>query len=142
MGRLFVLLLSMVSAFFLTLFMCACNRTPDDAAAAGLYVTLSPAVEGIQGDHLIVEIVDDQGMPITDVTVSLEGNMTHAGMVPVLTESVWDGADGSEDGVYRIPFEFSMLGDWIISVKIENRDGDRFTQDIDVLANSSAVTVK
>jgi hypothetical protein len=67
--------------------------------------------------------------------VSLEGNMTHAGMVPVLTESVWDGADGSEDGVYHIPFEFSMLGDWIISVKIENRDGDRFTQDIDVLVD-------
>ena len=25
-----------------------------------------------------------------------------------------------------------MLGDWIFSVKIENRDGDRFTQDIDL----------
>ncbi len=142
MGRLFVLLLSVISTLFLMVSLGACNRTTDNAAAAGLHVTLRPAAEGIQGDHLIVEIVDDDGLPVTDVTVSLEGNMTHAGMVPVLTESVWDGADGREDGIYRIPFQFSMLGDWIISVKIEERDGESFAQDIDVVATSSAVTVK
>ncbi len=142
MGRLFVLLLSVISTLFLMVSLGACNRTNDNAAAAGLYVTLLPAAEGIQGEHLIVKIVDDEGLPVTDVTVSLEGNMTHAGMVPVLTESVWDGADGSEDGVYRIPFQFSMLGDWIISVKIEDRDGESFSQEIDVVATSSSVTIK
>jgi hypothetical protein len=138
MGRLSFLLLSLI----LMLSMGACNRTNDNAAAAGLHVTLLPVADGIQGDHLIVEIVDDDGLPVTGVTVSLEGNMTHAGMVPILTESVWDGADGDEDGIYRVPFRFTMLGDWIISTKIENRDGEYFTQDIDVTATNAAVIVK
>ena len=138
MGRLSVLLLLLILAVFIG----ACNRVNDNATAAGLHVTFFPAAEGIQGDHVSVEIVDDDGLPVTDVTVSLEGNMTHAGMVPVLTESVWDGADGDEDGIYRVPFRFTMFGDWIISVKIENRDGEQFTQDIDVTANDAAVLVK
>ena len=138
MGRLSILLLLLI----LTLSASACNRTGDSALAAGLHTTLIPAAEGIQGDHVTIEIVDDDGLPVTDVTVSLEGNMTHAGMVPVLTESVWDGADGSEDGRYRVPFQFTMLGDWIVSVKIENRDGGRYSQDVDVTATSAAVTVR
>ena len=138
MRRLSALLLSLI----LTLSAGACNRSADSWATAGLNVTLAPSPEGIQGDHLAVKIVDDGGQPVTDVTVSLEGNMTHAGMVPVLTESVWDGADGDEDGIYRVPFRFTMFGDWIISVKIENRDGEQFTQDIDVTANDAAVLVK
>ena len=138
MGRLSILLLSLL----LMLSMGACNRTNENAATAGLHVTLRPATEGIQADHITVEIIDDEGQPVTDVTVSLEGNMTHAGMVPVLTESVWDGADGDEDGIYRVPFRFTMFGDWIISVKIENRDGKQFTQDIAVTANDAAVIVK
>ena len=138
MGRLFLPLLSVI----LMLSVGACSHADDSAAAAGLHVTLVPAVEGIQASHVTVKIVDAEGQPVTDVTVSLEGNMTHAGMVPVLTESVWDGADGDEDGIYRVPFRFTMFGDWIISVKIENRDGEQFTQDIDVTANDAAVLVK
>ncbi len=138
MGRLSILLLLLI----LTLSDQRVQSHRRQRAAAGLHMTLIPAAEGIQGDHLTVEIVDDDGLPVTDVTVSLEGNMTHAGMVPVLTESVWDGADGSEDGRYRVPFQFTMLGDWIVSVKIENRDGDRYSQDVDVTATSAAVTVR
>ena len=138
MGRLSVPLLILMLALSIG----ACNRATDSTAAAGLHVTLVPATEGVQGDHLVVEIVNADGLPVTDVTVSLEGNMTHAGMVPVLTESVWDGADGSEDGRYHVPFQFTMLGDWIVSVKIENRDGDHFSQDVDVTATDTAVVVK
>ena len=67
--------------------------------------------------------------------------MTHAGMVPVLTESVWDGADGAEDGSYHVPFQFTMLGDWIITVKIERREGDPLKEDVDLLVTSEGVTV-
>lgn len=139
MGRLLVVLsLFLMLAFSLG----ACNRAGDSAAAAGLLVTLLPAAEGAQGDHLTVKIVDESGEPVTDVTVSLEGNMTHAGMVPVFTESVWDGADGAEDGLYRAPFQFTMLGDWIITVKIERRDGEPLSEDIEVTVERGTVTVQ
>ena len=90
---------------------------------------------------MTVAIMDEAGKPITDLTVSLEGNMTHAGMVPVLSESVWDGADGIEDGLYHVPFSFTMLGDWIISVSIERRQGDPLTEEIDLRVTNDSVTV-
>lgn len=138
MGRLFVVLSLLMLAFSLG----ACNRADDSAAAAGLLVTLRPAAEGAQDEHLTVKIVDEDGEPVADVTVSLEGNMTHAGMVPVFTESVWDGADGAEDGLYQVPFQFTMLGDWILTVKIVQRDGELLSEDIEVTVERGTVTVQ
>ena len=118
----------------------ACNRADKSAITAGLDVTLS-ADGAYPGSTLTVQINDETGQPVTDVTVSVEGNMTHAGMIPVLSESVWDGADGSEDGAYTIPFEFTMFGDWIITAKIEQRDGTILTQDFDASATLGGVSI-
>ena len=119
----------------------ACNRANPSAASAGLTVTLLTD-EAYPGSTLTVQISDETGRPVTDVTVSVEGNMTHAGMIPVLSESVWDGADGDEDGTYTIPFEFTMFGDWIITAKIEQRDGTILNQDFDASATLGGVSVK
>jgi len=134
-------LVVMTLALFATS-MTACNRTNDSPAAAGLHVTLTADALGFPGKELAIQITDESGQPVTDVTVAAEGNMNHAGMVPVLTESVWDGADGAEDGVYHIPFQFTMLGDWIITVKIEQRDGTLLTQGFDVSATLGGVKVE
>ena len=80
---------------------------------------------------LIIRLTDSDGQPITDAQVSLEGNMNHAGMAPVLSESVSDGDDGSTDGLYQIPFEFTMFGDWIITVSADI-NGDMVAQDFNV----------
>jgi len=122
--------------------MTACNRSNDSAAAAGLHVTLTADPLSFPGKEIAIQVTDDSGQPVTDVTVAAEGNMNHAGMVPVLTESMWDGADGAEDGVYHLPFQFTMMGDWIITVKIERRDGTILTQDFDVSATLGGVEVK
>jgi hypothetical protein len=117
-----------------------CDRPDNSLAAAGFQVTLIPDAV-YPGSFMTVEISDADDEPVTDVTVSLEGNMTHAGMAPVLTESVWDGADGVEDGRYRVPFAFTMLGDWIITVKIEQREGDPLSEDIDLIVTSGGVSI-
>jgi len=119
----------------------ACNRANESAASAGLHVNLIPDVI-YPGSTLTVQITDEDDLPVTDVTVNVEGNMTHAGMLPVFSESVWDGADGSEDGFYTIPFRFTMLGDWILTAKIEPRDGPIVTQDFNVSVTMSKVTVE
>ena len=113
----------------------------DSAIAAGLAVTLIPDGR-YPGESIVVELRDESGQPVTDVTVSLEGNMNHAGMVPVLTETVLDGADGREDGRYTLPFQFTMLGDWIITVKITPQDGPPLTTNIDLRAGAESVTVE
>ncbi len=138
MGRQPLILLSVT---WLLLAVAACGRANDSATAAGLAVTLLPDGR-YPGESIVVELRDESGEPVTDVTVSLEGNMNHAGMVPVLTENVLDGADGREDGRYTLPFQFTMLGDWIITVKITPQDGAPLTTNIDLRAGAESVTVE
>ncbi|MEZ4663467.1 MAG: copper chaperone PCu(A)C [Caldilineaceae bacterium] len=93
------------------------------------------------GEELSVAVTDARGAPITDATVSLEGNMNHAGMAPVMAEGVTDDADGAADGVYHLPFEFSMNGDWIMTVSVKLADGATETHDIDLTVTGDGVEI-
>ncbi|MEZ4709933.1 MAG: copper chaperone PCu(A)C [Caldilineaceae bacterium] len=93
------------------------------------------------GGQLSVEVADASGAPMTDATVSLEGNMNHAGMAPVMAEGVTDDADGAADGVYHLPFEFSMNGDWIMTVSVKLADGATETHDIDATVTGDGVEI-
>ncbi|MCB0130118.1 MAG: FixH family protein [Caldilineaceae bacterium] len=129
-----------------TLLLTACGARNDTQNAQqvtdDLIVTLIPAPQGYTGDHLTVVLTDPDGTPITDVSVSVEGNMNHAGMAPVLTESVLDEADGTVDGRYRVPFTFTMLGDWIVTVSVNQADGTRSQHDVDLTVTEEAVTIQ
>jgi hypothetical protein len=117
-----------------------CGRGAGDTAS-DLQITLRPAPEGAAGTYLTVALADAAGAAITDATVALEGNMNHAGMVPVFAEAVTDAADGAEDGVYKVPFAFTMLGDWIITVKVVKADGTEVSRNIDVVVTQAGVEV-
>lgn len=56
-------------------------------------------------------LIDLSGTPITGAVMKLEGNMSHAGMVPVFA-----AVKEIEPGRYRSTLELSMAGDWIILV--------------------------
>ena len=126
-------------ALLVALLSAGCGGTPP-AATQDVQVTLEPAPAGEA--YLIAVVNDADGAPITDATVALEGNMNHAGMVPVLGEPVRDDADGTADGRYRVPFEFTMLGDWIMSVTVTKADGSEAKTDIDLNVADAGVTVK
>ncbi len=68
--------------------------------------------------------------------------MNHAGMTPVLAEPTTDEADGNVDGVYHVPFAFTMRGDWIVTVSVVLADGTTFTQDFDLSVTADKVDVK
>ena len=63
--------------------------------------------------RLLVQVTDDAGAPVGDVVLAVKGDMTHAGMTPVLAESMGAAAQGS----YEVPFEWTMAGDWIVTVE-------------------------
>ena len=133
---------ALLVAVGLALAISACARNDATSDTRGLQITLLPAPEGINGTAITVLLADSAGTPITDATVGLEGNMSHAGMVPVMAAGVQDGADGQTDGSYSIPFQFDMLGDWIISVTVERADGATVQKDIDVAVTSEGVSVE
>ncbi len=127
----------------MTLLLVGCALPPDGVGVqedSNLNIMLEAAPEGKDGDHLIVMLTDAAGAPISDATVAMEGNMNHAGMVPVVTEGVQDGDDGVADGHYRAPFAFTMLGDWIITVQVTHADGSVISQNLDVRVSEAGVT--
>jgi hypothetical protein len=76
---------------------------------------------------VVVTLTDDQGAPIEGATLFLEGNMTHAGMVPSL-------ADASEvsPGRYEAVLDLTMGGDWYILVQGKLPDGRTLEQITDL----------
>ena len=107
-----------------------------ESAGADVQISLQPMP---QDEILVVILTDASDAPITDATVALEGNMNHAGMVPVLADPLADDADGVADGHYHLPFTFTMLGDWIITVTVTRDDGSSLRRNLDVRAASDGI---
>ena len=87
--------------------------------------------------RLVIQILDLAGQPLSDASLSIKGDMTHAGMVPVLAEA----QGGDADGYYNVPFEWTMAGDWIVTVEAVLSDGTRAKQrfEFSVLTEDGAV---
>lgn len=72
-------------------------------------------------------LTDASGAPLSVRSFDLRGDMTHAGMVPVL-------AQGTEvsPGEVRCQFEWSMAGDWVLSVAAVLSDGRSLNRTIEL----------
>jgi len=101
--------------------------SPDGAADVSL--ALKPAADArlVMGPFTWdIALADDAGAPITGAAVAVRGDMNHAGMVPVEATAVEIG-----DGLYQADFEWTMAGDWIVTVTATLPDGRIRTQSFD-----------
>lgn len=96
-------------------------------------VDISLALEPTANTQLVmgpfawdIVLADDAGAPITGAAIAVRGDMNHAGMVPVEATAVEIG-----DGLYRADFEWTMAGDWIVTVTAALPDGRIKTQSFD-----------
>ncbi len=89
-------------------------------AADGLTITMTTEPSPpVVGDGVVVLTVRDAaGQPVAGATVEIEGNMSHAGMKPSFGK-----AEGGQGGVYRVPLQWTMGGDWYVDVKLTLADG-------------------
>ncbi|MCY4146600.1 MAG: copper chaperone PCu(A)C [Chloroflexi bacterium] len=79
-------------------------------------VVLDMTVSDLQvGETLLtVRVSDKQGKMLAEPGIlSLRGDMDHAGMVPVLAE-----ADNAVEGVFNVPFEWTMGGSWRVEASL------------------------
>ena len=97
------------------------NQSPDNNVT--LEMTVEPEQPTVGPAHLIFTLNDTSGRPINDATLKIEGNMTHAGMVPVQAE-----VSAGETGRYVVPFEWTMGGDWMVTVDITLADGQEYSR--------------
>jgi hypothetical protein len=69
--------------------------------------------------RLIITLQDTAGAPLSGAEVLVEGNMTHAGMIPVFDTATMVGP-----GQYSVPdFRFTMAGDWVLTLRALLPDG-------------------
>lgn len=116
-------LLATLLAFSLSLSLAGCQRASrqDNASqSSGIAMTFTvdpdPALVGLT--QAVVTLTDAAGQPISGATVALKGDMSHAGMQPVLASAVEDAP-----GTYRGEFAWTMSGDWIVTVTATLPDG-------------------
>jgi hypothetical protein len=119
-----------VALALLLLLASGCRRESANAPAEDIQVTLSavpfPAVVG--QSRLVIRVQDRAGRPLDDAALAIRGDMTHAGMAPILAEV----QGGGEDGYYNVPFEWTMGGDWVVTVEVTLADGMEARQRFDM----------
>lgn len=101
-------------------------RPQDGAARAGdasVEVIVTLPQDATVGPAAIEVRLEEDGAPLSGADVEVTGDMTHAGMTPVVA-----AARDVGDGSYRTDaFAFTMAGDWILSVEAVLPDGRRAT---------------
>ncbi len=82
-------------------------------------VGISPTPPTVGAARLIISLHDPDGAPVEGARVLVEGNMSHAGMTPVV-----DSAQAEAPGQYSVSaFSFSMAGDWVLDLTALLPDG-------------------
>ena len=113
----FTVLLAAVLAALLV----GCGVARNDSSTGGnLNIALDyPEPAAVGETTLLVTLIDVSGDPVSGATVNVRGDMTHAGMQPKFGE-----VGESADGVYTIPFEWTMGGDWVVTVEVETAEAE------------------
>lgn len=104
-----------------------CGRGDKDLPDVAMEMAVSPEPPQLGPAAITVTLHDAGGDPISGARVALEGNMSHAGMVPVFADAV-----EVAPGRYQADMEFTMGGDWFILVRADLPDGRSMERKIDV----------
>lgn len=112
-------------AFTLFLFLAtACGgRQSQQTADDGYTMTLEPMANAVGETMLMITLTTADGTPIDDADLTVRGDMTHAGMTPVTRE-----VSGGTDGIFTVPFEWTMAGDWFVTVDAALPDGETISR--------------
>jgi len=95
-----------------------CRRQNESLSYLTITYEVSPQPPRVGQTSITVNLTDVSGKPMSGAEVTLEGNMSHAGMVPV-TAATTEVAPGR----YRATMELSMAGDWNITAHVKSPNG-------------------
>lgn len=116
----------------LSLISSGCQRASQSRPDIIIEHEIAPQPPKAGSSTITLKLYDSGGIPQKGAQISLEGNMSHAGMRPVFSE-----AREVEPGRYEAPIEFTMGGDWIILIHVTMSDGRKFERQFDIKAVQS-----
>lgn len=95
------------------------GRAPSGDDGLMLEVAISPTPPAVGTAHLSITLRDTTGANLENARIVVRGDMTHAGMTPVVDTAIAEGT-----GRYAVPdFRFTMAGDWILTLTATLPDG-------------------
>jgi hypothetical protein len=113
-----------------TMLLAACTRRSaaiDQAGDTRLNWEIQPFPARTGEASIDIYLTDTSGAPVQGAQLSFRGDMTHAGMTPVIT-----GLQETEPGVYRGEIEWTMAGAWVLTIQGELEDGRTLKRQIDL----------
>lgn len=117
----------------LVMFTAACRQ--QTIAPADIQFELTTTNTLVGETTLLVAVKDQDGKAIADPgALRVRGDMSHPGMVPVFAE-----ADQSTDGVFSLPFNWTMAGGWIVEASLTLPNGELAAEtfSFEILSESS-----
>ena len=104
----------------LVLLVAAACRQQQQTAPADIALELIASDTVVGETTLTLTVLDSDGKPLSNPgTLSVRGDMSHAGMVPVFAE-----AGSATNGVFSLPFEWTMAGSWLVEASLKLPSGD------------------
>lgn len=105
-----------------------CRQQPAESGSADLQIELliEPDPPQVGEATITIIVLDAAGEPADVQTINVRGDMSHAGMTPVIRD-----VDEGDDGRYSVPFEWTMGGDWFVDVTVTLTSGETGQQRFD-----------
>lgn len=88
---------------------------------------VSPQPPRVGQMTITLRATDISKKPVTGARITLEGNMSHPGMVPVFAD-----AREIEPGSYLSTMELSMAGDWSVVARMVLPDGRKLDYQFEI----------
>lgn len=112
------------------------SAVQESAADYTIEVQTEPDPPTVGEATLLITLTDPAGQPVDNATINVQGDMNHAGMVPEFGET-----DSSTDGVYKVPFNWSMAGSWILEITATLPD-DQGTAEVNLTFSVEAASTE
>lgn len=105
-----------------------CRRASHQPDAGNITIELErPLFEPAAGPTVLyLRVLDTAGNALDNAAIHARADMIHAGMVPLFVE-----AGAGRNGLYTLPIEWTMTGDWVVSVEASLPDGRRAARQFD-----------
>ena len=127
-GRLAFLIYGVLLGMAVLVGVSGCKHTADDTAGIAIEQELSPQPARVGAETVRVQLKDRAtAQAVAGAKVSLEAEMSHPGMAPVLAD-----AREVSPGKYEGMIQFTMAGDWVILLHITLPDGKKIEREIRV----------
>lgn len=102
-------------------------REHTTAAPLNLTYEVSPVPARVGDVTITIKLTDVSGKAVAGARVTLEGNMSHAGMAPVFAEAKEIGP-----GRYQSRITLTMAGDWYVIAHATLPDGRTLDQQFEI----------